>query len=571
MGNGVNRFQSVANEYTQAARTSSTTNVSSYQTLKQQVESKKNELDAIEDDVNTTYEVTDDGDSDTKISFWEGAASVLTAAGSAASAVLQATGNKSSATTNANGAGETHTCDAADTLDSAVAEFNKGNMKKEDLASAISTADQALVETNKNIETYTKNNELLEQAVKGDFTGILGDIKQNMIDAGAAIDATNRDIEGQNAKISVIDGAIADNDNRITVNADNKSATMSLTDEQKTALGVTDDNITIKVNAQAQTETNIQELMGQYKTASGEYNEAVSGVSTAEGNLAAEKAKPDKVDDTSRPKRNDDGQVIGYEQKANPDKKVADKEAALAEAKRIKEEKYSAMKAIADNIDIGDKNLGEILEARHTLEGQKSQQEANLNDLATQLKGYINEESTLDNYKKQLEGDQQSSFEKKNEASQLLDVIKGADNEFSNVEIDLKEAMQTANEQLAENKTNLQNAQSDKKALEKSISNANKALVKGGGEKVELQSDKKPEKKDDANGSSTKSQPKLSNDGKTVQYGGATYVVNGNNFGYWENSDGQVVNPEDIKDLNKKAFKFHKVGSKPQPATTTAT
>lgn len=503
---GIEEFQSINNKYRTMANQVKTETGSSYKSLVEQYRARKAELDAKEDEVERT--ITEGGgleeDKPNALDYITASLTGIAGVLSAAAPMFQgnggADGNSAGGGGSASGGASN---DPASKLDSAVAAFEAKpkSSQREAVVSAMSDARQALATVDGEITDIEGQN---AQLAKGDYSKVMGDLRDGIKEADNAEKTANKTIEDCNSQLNALSGKIVDNNAQ--TNKNTKAQDLNQKNQAEVKKLETETEVKIET-ANGDILTVSQEKAGQYadlqkreaeapqiEAAIADYNkeatEATTDLSKAKADLETEKSKPKKIE-----KEESDGKGGTKKVKVdNPDrsedkisqlkleinKLEAKKEKAERNEKNKIKEKEANDNAIADlkrKIKINGQSLAKLEETKAQAETDRDAAVTKKNELVTQFAGYINEAETLKQNDVTLKENETNvqSFDDETK-SKLADVIVKQD-DLSKFAVDAEEAKATAAKQIETNNGKIKDLTAKKDKLESSINKANSSLA----------------------------------------------------------------------------------------------
>ena len=502
---GINEFKSVGNKVDGLISQVKTNTGYSYKTELEQYRAEKAKLEAAakEDEELLERKITED-EKPSALDYITASLTGIAGVLSSAAPLFQGNGGSSN---NAGGGGSAGGASAANDpaskLDSAVAAFEAKpkSSQREAVVSAMSDARQALTTVDGEITDLENQN---AQLARGDYSKVMGDLRDGIKEAVNAEKAANTTITDCDNKLKGIGAEITENGVKITTNglnqAKNKegqSLADALKENTETKIELTDGSIVTVSQEKAGQLAELTERetkAPQIEAAISEYNQkattAATNLTQAENDLRAEEAKPKKIE-----KEVDDGK--GGKKKVkedNPNRSESTinklkediktyekqkKENEKLEKDKIKE-KEANDKAIADlkgKIKIGDQTLAQLEETKAQAETDRDAAVAQKNELVTQFAGYIDEAATLKSNNVALKENETNvqSFGDETK-SKLADVIV-AQEDLSKFTVDADEAKATAAKQIDTNKGKIKDLTDKKDKLESSINKANSSLA----------------------------------------------------------------------------------------------
>lgn len=501
---GINEFQSVGNKARSVVSQVKVDTGYSYKTELEQYRARKAELEAKQDEVERTITDDDGGETEKPSALDYITASLTGIAGvlSSAAPLFQGNGGSSDNAGGGSAGGASAANDPASKLDSAVAAFEAKpkSSQREAVVSAMSDARQALTTVDGEITDLENQN---AQLAKGDYSKVMGDLRDGIKEAVNAEKAANTTIEDCNSQLNALSGKIVDNNAQTDkntkaqdLNQKNQAEVKKLETETEVKIQTADGKILTVSQEKAgqyadlqKRETNASDIEKAIAYYNKEATEAATNLTQAENDLRAEEAKPKKIE-----KEVDDGK--GGKKKVkedNPDRSESTinklkediktyekqkKENEKLEKDKIKE-KEDNDKAIADlkgKIKIGDQTLAQLEETKAQAETDRDAAVAQKNELVTQFAGYIDEAATLKSKGVDLK-DKETNVQSFGDEtkSKLAEVIVAQEDLKELVNKD--EAKATAAKQIETNNGKIKDLTDKKDKLESSINKANSSLA----------------------------------------------------------------------------------------------
>ena len=440
---------------------------------------EKNKLDAKQDEIERTI-TDDDGETEKPSALDYITASLTGIAGvlSAAAPLLQGNGSGGGASFDSNQIGDS----TANGLDAAVAKYSKdpSSKNKMKLEQGLNDAKSDLSAVKEGIGNIEKENPTLEKAINGDFSEVFTQIAKGVESCNDTIAKSTGTINDTNAALDQISGAMKDNQaNQVTVN--------NLTEETKQVLGTQEQTINIKLNQEVEQKGSLNKLWASFN----EYNTKVEkdeedivtqtqNVSTATDQLATAAESYRSAEAMSSTVKDENGKDVANKKRDEAIKnarKAMDKaqsdidkaQKALQEAKNQKKADNEKMLEYARCIDIGDKNLADIVSARTQAEDARDKSNLQLDQYATKLRQYIKTDEVLG-----IQQNEANNSINRNEALIVQVNEKGA--KFEEHQIDAENGKAFAQKSLDANKEMLAELNSRRTLLSESIGKAEKAL-----------------------------------------------------------------------------------------------
>ena len=501
----INEFQSVGNKARSVVSQVKVDTGYSYKTELEQYRARKAELEAKQDEVERTITDDDGGETEKPSALDYITASLTGIAGvlSSAAPLFQGNGGSSDNAGGGSAGGASAAKDPASKLDSAVAAFEAKpkSSQREAVVSAMSDARQALTTVNGEITDLENQN---AQLASGDYSKVMGDLRDGIKEAVNAEKAANTTITDCDNKLKGIGAEITENGVKITTNGLNQvknkegqSLADALKENTETKINLTDGSIVTVSQEKAgqlaeltERETKAPQIEADISGYNQKATTAATNLTQAENALRAEEAKPKKiekeVDDgkggKKKVKEDNPNRSESTINKLKEDIKTYEKEKKdneKLEKDKIKE-KEANDKAIADlkgKIKIGDQTLAQLEETKAQAETDRDAAVAQKNELVTQFTGYIDEAATLKSNNVTLKENETNvqSFGDETK-SKLADVIVSQE-DLSKFTVDANEAKATAAKQIDTNKGKIKDLTDKKDKLESSINKANSSLA----------------------------------------------------------------------------------------------